>query len=456
MSPASSSSSPRTPGHSMAKPTFPASKRSILADGIVFSAGASASLLLIWVFSTFLPHGPSPAQSSFIANQFLEPFPCGRPDLTFDSSAPSFYDDPSLSYSLSDSRPLSDWDKKRRRWLRLHPSFSGDVDRVLLLTGSQPTPCRNRGGDHLLLRFFKNKVDYCRLHGIDVFYNAALLHPSMPSFWAKLPLVRAAMVAHPEAEWLWWVDSDAAITDMEFELPLSRYRSHNLVVHGWPNLIYENRSWTAINAGVFLIRNCQWSLDFLARWARLGPQNPDYARWGQILRAELPDKLFPDSDDQSALIFLLLREKQRWGDKIYLESEFYFEGYWLEIVGRLEGIAERYMEMERKEPALRRRRSEKVEASPNREWRQGRLAAEGAEESGREGWRRRPFITHFTGCQPCSGDHNEIYSAESCYRGMVKALNFADDQVLRAYGFRHIDLLNDSVLPLPFDFPVAG
>ncbi|KAF8650828.1 hypothetical protein HU200_063735 [Digitaria exilis] len=47
--------------------------------------------------------------------------------------------------------------------------------------------------------------------------------------------VRAAMVAHPEAE---WVDSDAVFTDMDFSLPLD-----------------TKKSWLGINAGVFLIRN---------------------------------------------------------------------------------------------------------------------------------------------------------------------------------------------------------
>ncbi|KAL4590642.1 hypothetical protein LXL04_003579 [Taraxacum kok-saghyz] len=36
-------------------------------------------------------------------------------------------------------------------------------------------------GDHLLLRFFKNKVDYCRIHGYAIFYNNVLLHPRKPS-----------------------------------------------------------------------------------------------------------------------------------------------------------------------------------------------------------------------------------------------------------------------------------
>ncbi|TQD71877.1 hypothetical protein C1H46_042585 [Malus baccata] len=69
---------------------------------------------------------------------------------------------------------------------------------------------------------------------------------------------------------------------------------------------------------------------------------------------------------------------------------------------------------------------------------------------------RRPFTTHFTGCQPCNGQHSSAYTWEACWNGMQRALNFADNQVLRRFGFVHPDLLNSSfVSPLPFDFPAA-
>ncbi|KAJ6810908.1 alpha-6-galactosyltransferase [Iris pallida] len=81
--------------------------------------------------------------------------------------------------------------------------------------------------------------------------------------------------------------------------------------------------------GVFLIRNCQWSVDFIDRWARMGPQSPEYRRWGRIQKALFKDKLYAESDDQTGIIYLLLKEKERWGDKIYLENDYYFEGYWV-------------------------------------------------------------------------------------------------------------------------------
>ncbi|KAK4434850.1 putative glycosyltransferase 7 [Sesamum alatum] len=182
----------------------------------------------------------------------------------------------------------------------------------------------------------------------------------------------------------------------------------------------------------------------------MGPQAPEYDKWGEIQRATFRDKLFPKSDDQSGLVYLLLKEKEKWGDKIYVESEYYFEGYWMEIVGKFDNITDKYTEIEKGVGgALRRRHAEKVSGSYGRVWEEYLKEA----GYGRESW-RRPFITHFTGCQPCIGDHNQMYSGQTCFDAMQKALTFADNQVLRSYGFVHPDLLDPSTVdPLPFDYP---
>ncbi|CAH9108703.1 unnamed protein product [Cuscuta epithymum] len=370
-------------------------------------------------------------------------------DRSSDPPEKTFYDDPELNYTINRHRPIVDWDGKRSEWLKLHPSFAAGVEnRVLLLTGSKPGPCKNPAGDHLLLRCFKNKVDYCRIHGHDIFYNNAFFHPEMRFYWAKIPLVRAAMLAHPETEWVLWMDSDAIFTDMDFKIPLERYRNHNFVVHGWPAAVVR-KSWVAVNAGIFLIRNCQWSMGFLDEWAKMGPQSPDYEKWGEIQRSTLKDKMFPESDDQSGLVYLLLKGGKKWTDKIYVENEYSLHGYWVEIVGRLDNITARYAEIERGEPSLRRRHAEAVSESYAAAWEPH--VAEGGERKGR--W-RRPFITHFTGCQPCSGNHNLEYGGDSCWEGMERALNFGDNQVLRNFGFMHSDLKTLSpLMPEPYDHP---
>jgi hypothetical protein len=359
----------------------------------------------------------------------------------------TFYDDPQLSYSIEE--PLKEWDKKRSDWLRLHPSFaSGARDRILLLTGSQPSPCKNSIGDHLLLRCFKNKVDYCRIHNCEVYYNNLHLHPKMDSYWSKLPIIRSAMMAHPEVEWIWWLDADAVFTDMEFKIPLERYRDHNLVVHGWSNMVYaesENKSWTGLNAGSLLIRNCQWSMDLLHAWAQMGPLSSNYAKWGKILTSIFKDKLFPSSDDQLSLIYLLSRQRRKWGGKTYLEEAYDLEGYWIATSGKLEGLKNKYDSIEKEARVLRRRHSEKVSV-----W-YGEMRERHLRKS--EMTERRPFVKHFTGCQPCSGDHNPDYKGDVCWKEMERALNFADNQVLRNYGFARKDLMTSSVYEVPFGYP---
>ncbi|KAK1648836.1 hypothetical protein QYE76_066641 [Lolium multiflorum] len=429
-------------------------------DALIFAAGAVAAVLLLLGTASFLSPTPvpnlvalrSPAVSVSVSSAASHGIAPGR----------TFYDDPNLSYAVG-RRHLTGWDAKRAQWLRLHyprglNASGGAAERVVMVSGSQSSPCKGAGGDNLLLRFLKNKLDYCRLHGVELFYNTALLHPEMKAYWAKIPNVRATMLAHPEAEWIWWLDADAVLTDMDFSLPLHRYRDHNLILYGWEREVYDARSWLGLNAGVFLIRNCQWSLDFMDAWARMGPASPEYADWGKLIGEALNIKADNGSDDQAALVYLLLKNRNKWGAKTYLHNDYYFQGYWAEIVDQLDDIAARYLAAERRAPgaaALRRRHSEGEHAR----YAAARNAAvkrsvPGPAGGGQTGW-RRPFVTHFTGCQPCGGKPNEIYSKETCADGMRRALTFADDQVLRAYGFRHEGPLSDDVRPLPFGYPAA-
>ncbi|KAG5528392.1 hypothetical protein RHGRI_029156 [Rhododendron griersonianum] len=417
----------------------------------IFIGIAGAALLtLLWSFSPFTSY----PNMYDVAKMTVSPKKDGaaRNDCTtvsyeglkldHDPANQTFYDDPTLSYEIGNSG--NNWDTKRREWLEHHPSFAtGAEDRILLLTGSQPEPCKNPIGDHLLLRLFKNKVDYCRIHGYNIFYNNAFLHPKMVSWWTKMPMLRAAMLAHPEVEWIFWVDSDAIFTDMDFKPPLEKYKDHNLVVHGWHSKVYEEKSWGGVNAGVFFIRNCQWSMEFLEVWTKMGPQTPNYEKWGQILTSTMSDKTDPESDDQSALVYLLLKEKETLGKKIYIENQYDLSGYWFDIINSFDTISDNYARIEKGVMELQRRHAEKVSEH---------YATVMKEAFGDGGGGKRPFITHFTACSPCSGVHWG-YTDEQCWGGMEKALNFADNQVLRNYGFVRPDPLNTSYLyPLPFAF----
>lgn len=326
---------------------------------------------------------------------------------------------PNVTYTLGPK--ISNWDDERKIWLDQNPEFPNHVNgkaRILLVTGSPPKPCDNPIGDHYLLKSIKNKIDYCRIHGIEIVYNLAHLDKELAGYWAKLPLIRRLMLSHPEVEWIWWMDSDALFTDMVFEIPLSKYTDHNLVIHGYPDLLFNQKSWVALNTGSFLFRNCQWSLDLLDDWAPMGPKGPVREEAGKILTANLKGRPAFEADDQSALIYLLISKKDIWMKKVYVENQYYLHGFW-------EGLVDRYEEMlEKYHPGL-----------------------------GDERW---PFVTHFVGCKPC-GSYGD-YPVQRCLSSMERAFNFADNQVLKLYGFRHRGLLspkikrtrNETVAPLEF------
>ncbi|GJS63334.1 galactosyl transferase [Tanacetum coccineum] len=253
----------------------------------------------------------------------------------------------------------------------------------------------------------------------------------MTGGWGKLPAIRAALVAHPEAEWIWWLDEDTVITDMEYRIPFHKYKDYNFVVHGWPKEVYEKKRWLGLNDGSFLIRNCQWSLDFLDTWADMGPRSPNFDKWTKFLLEEIKH----GPTDQTALAYLLWKEHYSWlGKKMLIETRYYLEGYWILIVDTLKNITERYLEIEKSDRMLRRRHAEKVSET------YGVLREPSLKDAGNEfGSWRRPFVTHFAGCQPCIGKRtrNPSFTLEGCKNAMDKALNFADNQVLRNYGFVH-------------------
>ncbi|XP_052199548.1 probable xyloglucan 6-xylosyltransferase 5 [Diospyros lotus] len=322
-------------------------------------------------------------------------------------------DDPPDEKSESNSTyilgpKISGWDGARKTWLHRNPNFPSHVNgeaRVLLVTGSPPTPCDNSIGDHYLLKSVKNKIDYYWIHGIQIVYNLAHLDAKLTGYWAKLLLIRRLMLAHPEVEWIWWIDSDAMFTDMAFEIPFQKYNHHNLVLHGYPDLLFDQKSWIALNTGSFLLRNCQWSLDLLDAWAPMGLRGRVRDEAGKILMKNLEGRPAFEADDQSALIYLLITRKDEWMDKIFVENSYYLHGYWVGLVDKYEEMAGKY------HPGL-----------------------------GDERW---PFGTHFVGCKPCNsyGD----YPAEKCLRSMERAFNFADNQVLEFYGFGHRGLLSPKV-----------
>ncbi|GJN06989.1 hypothetical protein PR202_ga24774 [Eleusine coracana subsp. coracana] len=214
------------------------------------------------------------------------------------------------------------------------------------------------------------------------------------------------MLAHPETEWLWWLDPTAVVTDMGFALPLDRYVTSNLVVHGHHADLFARRSWAAVSTRSLLLRNCQWSLHLLDAWATMGPAGRVRRDAGNLLSAVLTGRQSPEADDQSALVHLLLTDPDSWMDKVYVESQYHLHGPWTGLVDRYE-----------------------------------RNAAQHHPGFGDHRW---PFVTGFAGCDPKIKEEDAM-EKQRCVKGMERAFNFADNQVLRMYGFEHRSLESDEV-----------
>ena len=92
----------------------------------------------------------------------------------------------------------------------------------------------------------------------------------------------------------------------------------------------------------FLLRNSQWALDILDAWASMGPKGRVRDEAGKILTRELRDRPVFENDGQSAMVYLLVKEREKWGSKVYLESAYYLHGYWAILVDGFEGMIKNY------------------------------------------------------------------------------------------------------------------
>ncbi|KAL3694039.1 hypothetical protein R1sor_007690 [Riccia sorocarpa] len=331
-------------------------------------------------------------------------------DLNSEHSADNYMENPN---STEDSEPalahrvtfrfrpvIGNWDQQRAEWLEKYPHkrlTAQGRPRTILVTSSPPHQCEHPTGDIFQLRSIKNKIDYGRLHMVDVYYNMVVME--MDGFWVKLPIIRRLMLQHPEAEWIWWMDSDAVFIDMDFQIPFENYQGINMIIPGWDDAVYDRREWIGLNAGIFLIRNCQWSLDFLDLWGALGEDYGDHKTiMGEFVSKELTGRSGFEIDDQAGLIWLLI-SRPELRPQVFLESSYLLHSYWVGVAPRLEEMLAEF-------------------------------------QSGGERW---PFITHFVGCKLCSGKYNST-SLEMCEDESTRAFNFADDQVLKPYGYRHTSL----------------
>lgn len=99
----------------------------------------------------------------------------------------------------------------------------------------------------------QNKIQYCEKHGYDFIYAEESLDPTRPIPWSKIPLILNAM-ENEEYKWIFWTDADALFMNMAVQLEDLTDENYNFII---------TKDLNGINTGHFLIKNCQWSREFL-------------------------------------------------------------------------------------------------------------------------------------------------------------------------------------------------
>lgn len=164
---------------------------------------------------------------------------------------------------------------------------AADIAVLTIASGGDYQKCVKLGTD--------SKRDYCQKHGYDFIFCEAQVDPSRSIYWSKLLL--ALQVLETDAyQWIVWLDADTIIMNQDIPLEDIIDKNVNFSI---------GKDWNGINSGVFYLRSCEWSRQFLTdvysrtdclshHWpeqiamAREIEENPEYGPLVKIV----PQRLF--------------------------------------------------------------------------------------------------------------------------------------------------------------------
>ena len=205
---------------------------------------------------------------------------------------------------------------------------------VLLLFSVQPEPCRMPRGDEINEQSYQNKRQYAHLMNYDLIYNRRYqnTHLNITGTYTKLSLLRELLLnestlasdSRNRHEWFLWIDSDALISDMSFELPFEKYTNYDLVIWGDDKEIKNRNGNDGLNTGVFLLRNSKWSLEFVDLVLTFAV-NHGKAREEELKSFINDYKL--GLYEQNAIVYILNHEP-KYRVRMYFERSFFLNGYW--------------------------------------------------------------------------------------------------------------------------------
>ena len=134
-------------------------------------------------------------------------------------------------------------------------------------TKQHKTTIRCRNFDDVARYTLPNHYGYGKKYGYTVIDQSILLDTTRPPAWSKIRAVQAMFTLY-KCEWVLWLDADIVI--MNSSIPLE-----SIIPHPDSNqnsavdlIVTTDRRFTA-NSGAWLIRNSEWSKQFLMDWWNL-------------------------------------------------------------------------------------------------------------------------------------------------------------------------------------------
>ncbi|KAL7566937.1 hypothetical protein ACA910_008658 [Epithemia clementina (nom. ined.)] len=116
-----------------------------------------------------------------------------------------------------------------------------------------------RNFDGVLQLTWENKARYVARHGYFLFDGSDLLDKSRPPSWSKILAVKRLLIEE-ECTWVLWLDADAVIMNSDKKI------EDFLPADPTKHLLLSADDGGGYNAGVWLVHNSDWSLQFLEEW----------------------------------------------------------------------------------------------------------------------------------------------------------------------------------------------
>jgi len=156
----------------------------------------------------------------------------------------------------------------------------------------------------------KNVENYCKCHQYDFITRNNSLDKSRHPAWSKIKLLQKNIQKY---DWLMWIDADAIITNYNIKIEDLIDEDYEMIISKEDG---DKKYFNTINSGVFLVKNTNWIINFLAFW--YDTQNPNCWCWEQAVL----NNLYCSTDGIKQKIKIIPRKSMNSVLSTFIEGDF--------------------------------------------------------------------------------------------------------------------------------------